>query len=78
MSTGIKWSFFPADAPGEKYLVCNGDEMVQYNCTDGYKGRTGIFEMLPISEEMSLKIMGGATQRELAEQAETEKARCRN
>ena len=25
--TGIKWSFFPADAPGEKYLVCNGDEM---------------------------------------------------
>jgi NADH-quinone oxidoreductase subunit F len=25
--TGIKWSFFPAEAPGEKYLVCNGDEM---------------------------------------------------
>ena len=25
--TGIKWSFFPADAPGGKYLVCNGDEM---------------------------------------------------
>jgi len=25
--TGIKWSFFPADVPGEKYLVCNGDEM---------------------------------------------------
>jgi NADH-quinone oxidoreductase subunit F len=25
--TGVKWSFFPADAPGEKYLVCNGDEM---------------------------------------------------
>ncbi|MDH3997719.1 MAG: NADH-quinone oxidoreductase subunit NuoF [Desulfuromonadales bacterium] len=25
--TGIKWSFFPADQPGEKYLVCNGDEM---------------------------------------------------
>jgi len=25
--TGIKWSFFPADAPGIKYLVCNGDEM---------------------------------------------------
>lgn len=25
--TGIKWSFFPADAPGDKYLVCNGDEM---------------------------------------------------
>jgi NADH-quinone oxidoreductase subunit F len=25
--TGLKWSFFPADDPGEKYLVCNGDEM---------------------------------------------------
>ena len=25
--TGIKWSFFPADTPGDKYLVCNGDEM---------------------------------------------------
>ncbi|MGW8312668.1 MAG: NADH-quinone oxidoreductase subunit NuoF [Desulfuromonadales bacterium] len=25
--TGIKWSFFPAEAPGKKYLVCNGDEM---------------------------------------------------
>ena len=25
--TGIKWSFFPADQPGEKYLLANGDEM---------------------------------------------------
>jgi NADH-quinone oxidoreductase subunit F len=25
--TGTKWSFFPADAPGPKYLVCNCDEM---------------------------------------------------
>jgi len=25
--TGKKWSFFPADKPGEKFLVCNGDEM---------------------------------------------------
>jgi NADH-quinone oxidoreductase subunit F len=25
--TGLKWSFFPADQAGEKYLVCNGDEM---------------------------------------------------
>ena len=25
--TGVKWSFFPADQPGDKYLVCNGDEM---------------------------------------------------
>jgi len=26
-STGLKWSFFPADQPGDKYLVCNCDEM---------------------------------------------------
>ncbi len=26
-STGLKWSFFPTDRPGPKYLVCNGDEM---------------------------------------------------
>jgi len=26
-STGLKWSFFPADQAGEKYLVCNCDEM---------------------------------------------------
>jgi NADH-quinone oxidoreductase subunit F len=26
-STGLKWSFFPAEKAGEKYLVCNGDEM---------------------------------------------------
>ena len=25
--TGVKWSFFPADEPGEKYLICNCDEM---------------------------------------------------
>lgn len=25
--TGVKWTFFPADRAGEKYLVCNGDEM---------------------------------------------------
>jgi NADH-quinone oxidoreductase subunit F len=25
--TGMKWSFFPSDQPGEKYLVCNCDEM---------------------------------------------------
>ena len=25
--TGVKWGFFPCDAAGEKYLVCNCDEM---------------------------------------------------
>jgi NADH-quinone oxidoreductase subunit F len=25
--TGVKWSFFSVDQPGDKYLICNGDEM---------------------------------------------------
>lgn len=34
-STGLKWSFFPADKPGPKYLVCNGDEMEPGTYKDG-------------------------------------------
>ncbi|MGA1562826.1 MAG: NADH-quinone oxidoreductase subunit F, partial [Gammaproteobacteria bacterium] len=24
--TGLKWSFMPRSAPGQKYIVCNSDE----------------------------------------------------
>ncbi len=34
-STGLKWSFFPADAPRPKYLVCNCDEMEPGTYKDG-------------------------------------------
>jgi len=33
--TGVKWGFFPADKPGPKYLVCNGDEMEPGTYKDG-------------------------------------------
>lgn len=33
--TGVKWSFFPAEAPGPKYLVCNCDEMEPGTYKDG-------------------------------------------
>jgi len=33
--TGKKWSFFPRDAEGEKYLLCNGDEMEPGTFKDG-------------------------------------------
>ncbi len=33
--TGVKWSFFPSDAPGPKYLVCNCDEMEPGTYKDG-------------------------------------------
>jgi len=31
-------------------------------CSNGYKGRTGIFQVLPITEEIKALIMGGCTQ----------------
>lgn len=33
--TGFKWNFFPSDAPGPKYLVCNCDEMEPGTYKDG-------------------------------------------
>ncbi|HEY5675111.1 MAG TPA: NADH-quinone oxidoreductase subunit NuoF [Malonomonas sp.] len=33
--TGIKWTFFPADKPNPKYLVCNCDEMEPGTYKDG-------------------------------------------
>jgi type IV pilus assembly protein PilB len=41
-------------------------------CTHGYKGRVGIFEVMPISEEMGRIIMSNGTSIQLAEQARTE------
>jgi type IV pilus assembly protein PilB len=39
------------------------------NCTDGYKGRTGIYEVMPVSEEIGRIIMGGGNVMEIKEQA---------
>ena len=32
--TGLKWSFMPADAPGQKYVLCNSDESEPGTCHD--------------------------------------------
>ncbi len=32
--TGLKWSFMPASAPGQKYIVCNSDEGEPGTCKD--------------------------------------------
>lgn len=32
--TGMKWSFMPRSMPGQKYLVCNGDESEPGTCKD--------------------------------------------
>ncbi len=38
-------------------------------CTGGYKGRVGIYQVMPVSEEMGKIIMEGGNSMELAEQA---------
>ena len=32
--TGLKWSFIPRNAPGQKYIVCNSDEGEPGTCKD--------------------------------------------
>lgn len=41
-------------------------------CTNGYKGRVGIFQVMPVSEEMGKIIMEGGTSIQLEKQAEEE------
>ncbi|MCP3661182.1 MAG: type IV-A pilus assembly ATPase PilB [Gammaproteobacteria bacterium] len=41
-------------------------------CTNGYKGRVGIFQVMPVSDEMGKIIMEGGTSLQLEEQAKTE------
>ena len=41
-------------------------------CTMGYKGRVGLFEVMPISEEMERLIMNNADAIQLRDQANAE------
>jgi len=73
----------PADIPDE-LLINEGfkkeqlKDLVIYKavgcdqCTSGYKGRVGIYQVMPISEEMGKLIMRGGNSIELAEQAQRE------
>jgi len=42
------------------------------NCTDGYKGRVGIYEVMPISEQIGRVIMAGGSAIEIKDQAAAE------
>jgi type IV pilus assembly protein PilB len=42
------------------------------NCTDGYKGRTGIYEVMPVSEEIGRIIMEGGNVMQIKQQAVSE------
>jgi type IV pilus assembly protein PilB len=39
------------------------------NCNGGYKGRTGIYQVMPLSDAMRRMIMDGATAIQLADQS---------
>jgi type IV pilus assembly protein PilB len=41
-------------------------------CTDGYKGRVGIYEVLPVSEEIGRIILAGGSAPDIRDQAEKE------
>jgi type IV pilus assembly protein PilB len=43
------------------------------NCADGYKGRTGIYQVMPISDPMKRLIIEGANAVQLADQADLDK-----
>ena len=73
----------PADVP-EEALLSEGykkEEMKDLkiykpvgcdNCTDGYKGRVGIYQVMPISEAMGQIIMEGGNALQLGQQATVE------
>jgi type IV pilus assembly protein PilB len=52
-------------AVGYKAVGCD-------KCTNGYKGRVGIYQVMTISEEMGRLIMSGANSIDLADQADKE------
>ena len=41
-------------------------------CSNGYKGRVGVYQVMPISAEIGKLIMEGCTSLDLAEQAQKE------
>lgn len=42
-------------------------------CTEGYKGRTGIYQVMPMSEEISVIVLGGGNAIQIAEAAQRAK-----
>lgn len=44
-------------------------------CNNGYKGRVGIYQVMPISEDMQRLILADASAMDIAEQAQKENVR---
>jgi len=56
------------DAPGFEIYRAKGCDQ----CNDGYKGRTGIYQVMPVSDAISRIIMEGGNAIEIADQAQRE------
>ena len=64
----LQEGFDEADIPSLKIykpVGCN-------QCNNGYKGRVGIYQVMPVSEEMGRIIMSGGNSIEIADQADKE------
>jgi type IV pilus assembly protein PilB len=65
----LKEGFSEADvAQGLKIFVPKGCQ----NCTDGYKGRVGIYQVLPVTEAIARIILALGSAVEIGEQADKE------
>ena len=64
----LKQGFTPAQIPNIKIFKPIGCE----HCTNGYKGRVGIYEVMPISGKMADIIMQGGNSLDIATQAQSE------
>jgi type IV pilus assembly protein PilB len=64
----LKEGFTEADLPD---LVVYGPKGCE-NCADGYKGRVGIYQVMPVSDAMGRIIMEGGNSMQLADQARQE------
>ncbi|GAA0550108.1 type IV-A pilus assembly ATPase PilB [Rheinheimera aquimaris] len=64
----LRQGFTPQQLPNVKVFKPVGCE----HCTNGYKGRVGIYEVMPVSAKMADIIMQGGNSLDIATQAQTE------
>ncbi len=64
----LRQGFQPAQLAGLKLFKPIGCDY----CTGGYKGRVGIYEVMPITAAIAQKIMQGANSLDIAQQAQQE------
>jgi type IV pilus assembly protein PilB len=65
----LKEGFSPSDvAAGIKVFAPKGCA----SCTDGYKGRVGIYQVLPVTEAIARIILAGGSAVEIGDQAAKE------